>query len=71
MKTVWLAPLALMFALSVSSQTPAQGFTPLFNGRDFTGWDIAPDLGAWTVENGEIKCKGKPGTPYLIRTLRE
>ncbi len=71
MKSLLLAPLVLFFALTASAQTPAQGFAPLFNGRDFTGWDIAPDLGAWTVENGEIRCKGKPGTPYLIRTLRE
>lgn len=59
------------FAVYPSAQSPGPDFTPLFNGKDFTGWDIAPDLGAWVVENGEIRCKGKPANPYLIRTVKE
>jgi len=71
MKIRLVALLALLIAGTAFSRASAQGFVPLFNGRDFTGWDITPDMGAWTVENGEIRCKGKPGTPYLIRTVRE
>lgn len=30
------------------------GFTPLFNGKDFTGWVTPTDKALFTVENGEI-----------------
>ncbi|MDR0386018.1 MAG: DUF1080 domain-containing protein [Prevotellaceae bacterium] len=43
-----------------------EGFSSLFNGKDFTGWDIQPDKGAWKVENGTIHCYGKPNDPYFI-----
>jgi hypothetical protein len=38
-----------LFATAVSAE---DGFTPLFNGKDLTGWDGNPEL--WKVENGEI-----------------
>ena len=53
------------------SESPGEGFVPLFNGKDFTGWDITPDKGTWVVENGMMHCKGSPRTPYLIRTEKE
>ncbi len=34
-----------------------RGFTPIFNGKDLTGWDAKP--GAWTVRDGEIHCTGE------------
>lgn len=49
------------------SQTE-EGFVPIFNGRDFDGWVIEGSRKAvidgkeeeiWTVENGEIHCRGK------------
>lgn len=46
-------------------------FTPLFNGKDFTGWNIKPDLGAWYIEEGKIICKGDPAQPYIILTNKE
>ena len=47
----------------------ADGFTPLFNGRDLTGWDGKP--GWWRVEDGAITAEStaeKPCTKhnYLI-----
>ncbi|MEQ8850369.1 MAG: DUF1080 domain-containing protein [Phycisphaerales bacterium] len=30
------------------------GYTPLFNGRDLTGWSASGDIAAFKVENGEI-----------------
>src|SRR5262245_51194908 len=44
------------------------GFTPLFNGKNLTGWKTFLDPKAegadpnkvWTIENGEIHCTGKP-----------
>jgi hypothetical protein len=34
------------------SSFAAEGFKPLFNGKDLSGWDGNPEL--WKVENGEI-----------------
>jgi len=34
-----------------------QGFFPIFNGKDLTGWDAKPDC--WEVRDGEIWCTGK------------
>ncbi len=34
-----------------------KGFTPIFNGKNFDGWDVKP--GMWEVRNGEIWCTGK------------
>jgi hypothetical protein len=51
------APMALA-ALAVSgSAAPAraQGFVPIFNGRDLSGWEVpAGDNGHWKVEGGVI-----------------
>lgn len=39
------------------------GFTPIFNGRDFTGWD--GPIANYEVKDGAIVCKpGKGGTIY-------
>ncbi len=53
------------------TSSPGQDYIALFNGVDFSGWDIEPDKGAWIIEDGLIKCIGKPRTPYLIRTTQE
>jgi hypothetical protein len=54
-------------ARSPAADDKAGGFTPLFNGRDFTGWKIYLQRNAdnnqtktFTVENGEIHCTGQP-----------
>ncbi len=46
-------------------------FTPLFNGRDLSGWEgVASDASAsWKVENGMIVCTGQPGT--WLRSKRQ
>ena len=71
-KRVMTAIVGLLAVTAVAAQQPpGPGYAPLFNGRDFTGWDITPDRGAWAAEAGEMRCMGKPGTPYLIRTVKE
>ncbi len=40
----------------IVAQSEEAGFTPLFNGRDFEGWDGKP--GCWEVRDGEIWCTG-------------
>lgn len=59
----------LLISIS-SSFSHAGDFTPLFNGKDFTGWhayarptkdDTMPDAWkTWKVENAIIKSTGKP-----------
>ena len=46
----------LLFSLLFGSLASAQdGFKPLFNGKDLTGWDGNPEL--WSVEDGCITGK--------------
>ncbi|MCX6585873.1 MAG: DUF1080 domain-containing protein [Acidobacteria bacterium] len=36
-------------------------FRDLFNGKDLTGWvNVNTDPDTWSVEHGELICKGKP-----------
>jgi putative heme-binding domain-containing protein len=44
--------LILLSLLAFSALSAQDGFKPLFNGKDLTGWDGNPEL--WKVENGEI-----------------
>jgi hypothetical protein len=56
-------PLALLLlpAALHAAAPDADGFVPLFNGRDLTGWvnaNCAPET--WSVQDGKIVCTGKP-----------
>jgi hypothetical protein len=61
---------ALLFANSSRADDANAAITPsgridLFNGRDFSGWKFflrsnADPALTWTVEDGMIKCTGKP-----------
>jgi hypothetical protein len=65
----WL-PLAALIALTaLSGPAPAadkdEGFTPLFNGKDFTGWTFVMQGGSdpaktWSVKDEVIVCTGRP-----------
>ncbi len=48
--------------VAAESPTPdADGFVPMFNGRDLSGWtniNCAPET--WSVRDGKIYCTGKP-----------
>ena len=42
-----------------SLNVPPEGFTALFNGRDFTGWHTPPLVKKyWFIENGALKSPG-------------
>jgi hypothetical protein len=46
----------------VTEKEKAEGFTPLFNGKDFAGWKLyqsKPE--GWTVDDGVLVCTGKGG----------
>jgi hypothetical protein len=54
-----LSLLPLTPSAAVRAQEPA--FTPLFNGRDLTGWfNINCGPGTWTVKDGMIHSTGAP-----------
>ena len=44
---------------------PPEGFTPLFNGKDLSGWKPTGKAEVWTAEGGSIVCKGNGGG-YLL-----
>ena len=50
---------------AVAEDTKDDGFTPVFNGKDFTGWKFfvkgdADPLKTWSVKDGVIVCTGNP-----------
>jgi len=58
---------ALLWALPA-----AAGWQPMFNGRDFTGWEQVGKA-VWTIEDGAIVARPKPddyGTGWLV-SLKE
>ncbi len=44
--------LVILSLLLLSPAFALDGFKPIFNGKDLSGWDGNPEL--WKVENGEI-----------------
>ncbi|HEV7406612.1 MAG TPA: DUF1080 domain-containing protein [Chthoniobacteraceae bacterium] len=56
-----LAAVALLFTGNARAD---EGFTPLFNGKDLTGWHLRHEdkPGFWKVENGILKNDLAPGT---------
>src|SRR5215207_4062087 len=72
MSLVAATALGLVATVGVRADT-TPGFTPLFNGKDLSGWKtfLDPKVAGgdpkkvWTIENGEIHCTGKPNG-YLL-----
>lgn len=77
-KCLFLSLLCVSVPLWLTPASAADdGFTPLFNGEDFTGWKAfgrptkdAPmkpidPKESWSVTDGALKCTGKP-TGYLV-----
>jgi len=50
-----------MFSVSICGEPPKEeGFVPLFNGKDLTGWHVMGTK-AWVVEDGVLVCTGEGG----------
>src|SRR4029077_19541287 len=50
-----LVGLLLGLPAGAADNTPPEGFAPLFNGKDLTGWKVPlGDCGHWKVVNGVI-----------------
>ena len=59
--SLFLATLAAGVCFADKPQPDSEGFVPLFNGQDLTGWvpvNVAP--GTFTVKDGIIVSTGKP-----------
>lgn len=70
MKHILLIGAALTLATGLTIAAADAGFTPLFNGKDTTGWNLRNAKGhnSWTVENGVLKNtvnKGEHGTDLI------
>lgn len=64
------SPLLGALLLTASVHAADDGFIPLFNGRDLSGWvnvNCAPET--WTARDGVIACTGKP--TGAMRTMRQ
>jgi hypothetical protein len=60
----------LLVAVVAAQAADNDGFVPLFNGRDLTGWvnaNCAPET--WSVRDGLIHCTGQP--TGALRTERQ
>jgi len=60
---------AIPMLAQVQAGSAEAGFTPIFNGKDLTGWDGKP--GWWKVEDGALTAESTPEKPckecnYLI-----
>ena len=65
--------IALLFAGIVASSMAGEGWAPLFNGTDFTGWtfdtlDKAAPETIWSVKDGVINVAGKNQPNGVMRT---
>ena len=52
--------LIMCFATVLAADTP-EGFTPLFNGKDLSGWKATGKMDVWGAENGVIFVSGGGG----------
>lgn len=59
-----LAALVAAAGTATAADAPP-GFTPIFNGKDLTGWKATGKAEAWAVEGGHIVCKSGGGG-YLL-----
>src|SRR5262245_35708272 len=60
----------LVLILLASTAFAADGFVPLFNGRDLNGWinvNCAPNT--WRATNGMIACTGVPTGELRTRRM--
>ena len=68
LRTAVLSSIVLLYA--PSAQAADDGFTPLFNGRDLSGWKptlrvpkdgkVPDPKDTWSIVEGTIKCTGRP-----------
>lgn len=61
--------LAALFSSLAASASEAPAFTPLFNGRDLTGWKADGHVATWRVADGVLVGESDPAqTGSVLRT---
>jgi len=64
--------MGLIAAENLWSQTPSEeGFVPLFNGKDLSGWVTVGTPGSFTVKENAIYTTGAHPYPSWLRTEKE
>lgn len=48
-----------------------QGFTALFNGENFSGWQVIPENTVFSIEDNMILCSGESGFPNVLLTEKK
>jgi hypothetical protein len=62
----WIVMLSVVAATLSAGAATDNSATPLFNGKDFTGWKLfLPDENAkpeatWSAQDGVVRCTGEP-----------
>jgi hypothetical protein len=57
----YLSPLFVLTFAFASVRADEEGFKPMFNGKDLTGWVVVNGMpSTWRVENDEIVTTGRP-----------
>ena len=64
-RCILLAATALMACDARAAETSEEGFVPLFNGKDTSGW-VERHKGGYAVENGTLVCKAGIQRNYLF-----
>ena len=57
MRSTWIMTAVLLLAATGFAVEKEEGFVPLFNGKDLTGWEGNKDL--WTVKDGVLIGQSK------------
>ena len=74
-----VALVVLLGAVALAADnTPPEGFTALFNGKDLTGWGTGVDkpanekqIAEWKIEGGIIKYTGKDGDLWTTKSYKD
>ncbi len=59
-----------LLTMCVLTCTGCQTGTPLFNGKDLTGWIEVGSKGSWSVSDGALKCSGRKDDYAWLSTQR-
>ncbi|MBS0265942.1 MAG: DUF1080 domain-containing protein, partial [Planctomycetes bacterium] len=69
-RNIFLREISAEEANKLLRESGSEGFTPIFNGKDLTGWSGAVD--EYEVQNGAIRCKpGKGGNLFTTEEYED
>ncbi len=77
-RVIVVVALLVAAAALAADNTPPEGFTALFNGKDLTGWGAGvgkpaseQQVAQWKVEEGIIKYTGKDGDLWTTKAYKD